>query len=206
MAYRQAFTDASRGFASFGQNAAARTSAYYEVPIYERLRLEQERMQAERANAQDRQEFSGLGARRYQPSIRSRAVNTTRDAYTSARSRLNALRSRVRQEKSASLGRALAIGIPAAALVGAGAYFLGKKKKKPLTPKQKTRLRLAKLDSSMIRGAARTGQGTTIEFTSGRRYRFKNVPDHVYQGLLNASSHGQYFNQHIRGKYDYEIV
>lgn len=163
-------------------------------------------MRAENTQARDREEFTGLGLRRYQPSARGRVSSTARSAYTGTRSRLRALKSRFRQEKRASLGKALAIGVPAAALIGAGAYFLGKKKSKSLSPTQKTKLRIAKLESSMIRGAGRSKEGTTIEFNSGRRYRFKNVPEHVYQGLLNASSHGQYFNQHIRGKYDYEIV
>ena len=37
-----------------------------------------------------------------------------------------------------------------------------------------------------------------IEFHNGSIYQYFNVPQVVYQGLLAASSHGQYFDQHIR--------
>ena len=163
-------------------------------------------MRAESTQAPDREEFIGLKTRRYQPSTRRRVLSTARSAYTGTSSKLRELKSKFQHEKRASLGKAPTIGIPAAALVGAGAYLLGKKKKKALSSTQKANLRIAKLKSSMIRGAGRSKDGTTIEFSSGRKYRFKNVPEHIYQGLLRASSHGQYFNQHIRGKYDYEIV
>ena len=46
-------------------------------------------------------------------------------------------------------------------------------------------------------------EGTTlhIRFHSGGLYAYHNVPPSVYAGLMNASSHGQYFHSHIKGRY-----
>jgi hypothetical protein len=41
----------------------------------------------------------------------------------------------------------------------------------------------------------------TVEFRSGRVYDHPGVPYHHFEGLLNASSVGTYYNNHIRGKY-----
>ncbi len=41
-----------------------------------------------------------------------------------------------------------------------------------------------------------------IEFHSGKSvYQYFQVPEHEYQGLMNAQSHGKYFNQNIKNKY-----
>ena len=37
-----------------------------------------------------------------------------------------------------------------------------------------------------------------IQFSSGDIYHYFNVPYKVYDRLMNASSHGQYFNIHIK--------
>jgi hypothetical protein len=42
-----------------------------------------------------------------------------------------------------------------------------------------------------------------IEFNSGGLYDYSGVPSHIHQGLMSASSHGQYFHQHIRDNYPY---
>lgn len=41
-----------------------------------------------------------------------------------------------------------------------------------------------------------------IEFVQGKNYDFHNVPQHVYDGLMNSSSKGSYYNNHIRNIYD----
>jgi hypothetical protein len=41
----------------------------------------------------------------------------------------------------------------------------------------------------------------TIQFTSGGLYTFHGVPESVFQGLVSASSPGEYYNRHIRGRY-----
>lgn len=45
-----------------------------------------------------------------------------------------------------------------------------------------------------------------IEFHGGRVYRYSGVPSDVHQALMSASSHGKYFNSHIRGAFSYTQV
>jgi hypothetical protein len=45
-----------------------------------------------------------------------------------------------------------------------------------------------------------------IEFNSGGIYQYFNVPLAVYQGLMNAPSHGKYFHRHIKDTYRYAKV
>jgi hypothetical protein len=40
-----------------------------------------------------------------------------------------------------------------------------------------------------------------IRFNSGRLYAYYNVPENVYCELMNAPSHGSYFNSFIKGVY-----
>lgn len=44
-----------------------------------------------------------------------------------------------------------------------------------------------------------------IEFASGTVYRYFEVPEEVYAGLMTAASHGEFFSAHIRDAgFDYE--
>ena len=45
-----------------------------------------------------------------------------------------------------------------------------------------------------------------IEFQSGRVYQYFNVPKSVYQGLMNAASHGTYHHRRIKDRYPYERI
>jgi len=50
-------------------------------------------------------------------------------------------------------------------------------------------------------------QTLEVEFRSGTVYQYFNVPKFHYEGLLNASSKGRYFNEHIKnGGYAYAKV
>lgn len=40
-----------------------------------------------------------------------------------------------------------------------------------------------------------------VTFKNGGVYVYSKVPEVVYQALMLASSHGLYFNQHIKDKY-----
>lgn len=42
-----------------------------------------------------------------------------------------------------------------------------------------------------------------LQFRDGAIYRYFQVSPRCYQELLNADSHGTYFNQYIRGRYPY---
>lgn len=37
-----------------------------------------------------------------------------------------------------------------------------------------------------------------IEFLNGSVYQYSSVPESLYNGLMNASSHGSYFDSHIK--------
>lgn len=54
-------------------------------------------------------------------------------------------------------------------------------------------------------GYDRETQTLEIEFVSGI-YQYFNVPEGVYEELLNASSHGKYFYQSIRDNYQYSKI
>jgi len=44
-----------------------------------------------------------------------------------------------------------------------------------------------------------------IEFNSGKIYRYFDVPEEIYAGLMTAVSHGAFFADHIRDAgFDYE--
>jgi hypothetical protein len=43
-----------------------------------------------------------------------------------------------------------------------------------------------------------------IEFRSGERYLYLQVPPHCYQQLLLADSKGSYFNRNIRNRFPFQ--
>lgn len=45
-----------------------------------------------------------------------------------------------------------------------------------------------------------------VEFTSGDIYQYFDVSEYSYQQFLNASSYGQFLNDHIRYNYRYQKV
>jgi hypothetical protein len=42
-----------------------------------------------------------------------------------------------------------------------------------------------------------------IEFKGGAVYRYNSVPEHVYQGLVNAPSAGSYHHANIKSVYSF---
>ena len=58
------------------------------------------------------------------------------------------------------------------------------------------------VNSSSIRAVSYDGYTLAVQFhTSGTIYDHHGVPYSVYQGLMQASSMGAYYNRYIRGKY-----
>ena len=59
------------------------------------------------------------------------------------------------------------------------------------------------LHSSLLRAATYQAPlaQLDLEFVSGAVYRYLSVPAHIYQDLLQAESHGRYFNCHIRNRF-----
>jgi hypothetical protein len=60
------------------------------------------------------------------------------------------------------------------------------------------------LDSSNLKRCSYDIETETlqIQFHSGKVYTYQGVPASVYNGLLEASSPGQYFNSNIKGIYE----
>ncbi|WP_080741311.1 KTSC domain-containing protein [Aeromonas veronii] len=52
-----------------------------------------------------------------------------------------------------------------------------------------------------------TSQILEVEFHNSGIYQYSRVPESVYSGLMNASSHGGYFDAHVKkGGYPYKKV
>ncbi len=45
-----------------------------------------------------------------------------------------------------------------------------------------------------------------IEFREGDVYVYNNVPQHIYDGLMSASSKGSYHHSHIKNSYSYRKI
>jgi hypothetical protein len=45
-----------------------------------------------------------------------------------------------------------------------------------------------------------------VEFSSGGIYQYFDVPEHLYDNLMNASSKGQFLNDYIKYSYRYQKV
>lgn len=43
-----------------------------------------------------------------------------------------------------------------------------------------------------------------IRFISGNIYRYKKVPAELYTKIIHASSKGKFFNEHIKGLFEFE--
>lgn len=61
------------------------------------------------------------------------------------------------------------------------------------------------VESSVIRAVGHT-RVLEIEFESGRVYQYFDVPQDIYDNMLQSDSKGRYFNQHIRGKFPYQEI
>ena len=61
------------------------------------------------------------------------------------------------------------------------------------------------VESSVIRAVGHT-RVLEVEFESGRVYQYYDVPEDIYDAMLNSESKGRYFNQHIRGKFPYQEI
>jgi hypothetical protein len=64
------------------------------------------------------------------------------------------------------------------------------------------------VSSSNLRSVGYDSATNTLEigFHGRQVYQYFNVPESVYQGLMNAASHGKYHYRHIKEKYPYERI
>jgi hypothetical protein len=68
--------------------------------------------------------------------------------------------------------------------------------------------RMLPVESSLMTGVKydEKARELDIRFTSGKTYRYFDVPADVYIRLLGADSKGEFFNEEIRGAYEYVEV
>lgn len=67
-------------------------------------------------------------------------------------------------------------------------------------------MQLKPVSSSNLKAVGYDAETKTlqIEFLNGGLYEYYNIPENIYKGLMAASSHGSYFDQHIKkGGYRY---
>ena len=66
-------------------------------------------------------------------------------------------------------------------------------------------MELCEVKSSNIRRVGYDGD-LLVEYISGNQYRYKEVPQELYEKLCEAESVGRFMNAEIKGKYEYEKV
>lgn len=93
---------------------------------------------------------------------------------------------------------------PFADLVGYG--LLGMSLKKSLETKVMKTTEFTSLSSHIKRGEYDPEmQSLTISFVNNAKYEYLNVPPDVWEAFLTAPSHGKFFAQYIKGKYDFMV-
>lgn len=55
-------------------------------------------------------------------------------------------------------------------------------------------------------GYNETNKNLEIEFNNGSIYEYYKVPKEIHISLMNAPSHGKYFNQYIKKTYAFKKV
>jgi hypothetical protein len=45
-----------------------------------------------------------------------------------------------------------------------------------------------------------------IKFLDGSVYQYLGVPEDIFQGIMSAPSHGKYFHQYVKDKYNFKKI
>lgn len=61
-----------------------------------------------------------------------------------------------------------------------------------------------RVSSSNIRSIGYKNSTLDVEFNNGRVYQYYNVPENLYNGLMNAPSHGSYLASNIINRFRYK--
>lgn len=71
-----------------------------------------------------------------------------------------------------------------------------------------TKLNLLEVESSTIKalGYLSSAKVLEVEFVSGGRYRYFDVPQEVYNQFLLTESKGRYLASHIKNNFEYEKI
>lgn len=69
-------------------------------------------------------------------------------------------------------------------------------------------MEMRNVDSSNVAAVGYEEDSLTlqVEFNNGSTYQYFDVPQAIFDGLLGASSVGQYLNQNVKGTYRYSRV
>jgi len=62
------------------------------------------------------------------------------------------------------------------------------------------------MPSSVIRRFRYKDRVLEIEFVSGRRYRYFDVPETIYRAMRNSLSKGEFFNLRVRSRFPFERI
>lgn len=64
-------------------------------------------------------------------------------------------------------------------------------------------MKMIKVESSNVDAVGYENAVLVVRFVNGSVYSYSDVPEEVYDSMLNAESKGKYLCQKIKGKYDY---
>ena len=62
------------------------------------------------------------------------------------------------------------------------------------------------MPSSVIRCFRYKDRVLEIEFVSGRRYRYFDVPETIYRDMRNSLSRGEFFNLRVRNRFPFQRI
>lgn len=65
-------------------------------------------------------------------------------------------------------------------------------------------MELVEVISSNIKRIGYDEKKLIVEYKSGAKYFYKNVPRNLYKKLLESESKGRFMNSEIKGHYEYE--
>ena len=65
-------------------------------------------------------------------------------------------------------------------------------------------MKMIKVESSNIEAIGWENKQLNITFNSGSTYVYLDVPEKIFDDMLEAESVGKYFHANIRGVYDYD--
>ena len=65
---------------------------------------------------------------------------------------------------------------------------------------------LTEVVSSNIKKVGYNENNLIVEYLSGAKYSYENVPKELYEELLKAESKGSFMNSKIKGKFNYKKI
>jgi len=64
-------------------------------------------------------------------------------------------------------------------------------------------VKLTEVVSSNINKIGYENNNLLVEYKSGVKYQYKEVPQELYEKLISAESKGRFMNSEIKGKFEY---